>query len=192
MLAWIMANAFPVVSAAQTFALAGVDANASPVLDDNDAYAAVQVSLWVLLGQINIDEVYFLDCTTGEQHPKSERLRAAVLRLLELAGMYADSVLNPTAPVAAGSGECCKTGEIDCCNTAAIPTDASEPYLVFSGCPDELRSVCGRLMIGPFLLRSNLTGPPEITIEPLCACREGFSASFADFCGCLLYTSRCV
>ena len=58
MLAWVMANAYPAVSAAETFALAGVDAGETPVLDDNDAYAAVQVALWVLLGQIAPEEVY--------------------------------------------------------------------------------------------------------------------------------------
>ena len=107
MLAWIMANAFPVTTAHQTFALAGVDDSASPPLDDNDAYAAVQVALWVLLGQINIDAVQFLDCSTDAQHPKSARLRATVLRLLELSGQYADSVLSPLPPTAANSPSCC-------------------------------------------------------------------------------------
>lgn len=37
-------------------------------------------------GQISLDEVYFLDCGTGEPHPKSDRLRTAVLNLLRLAG----------------------------------------------------------------------------------------------------------
>ena len=65
MLAWILANAFPTVSASDTFALVGVDDKASPVLDNNDASAVVQIALWVLLGQIAPDDVYFLDCTTG-------------------------------------------------------------------------------------------------------------------------------
>ena len=56
-----LANTFPAVSAAATFALAGVDPTAAPVLDNNDAYAAVQVSLWVLLEQIALDEVNFLE-----------------------------------------------------------------------------------------------------------------------------------
>ena len=111
---------------------------------------------WVLLGQINIDAVQFLDCSTDAQHPKSARLRAAVLRLLELSGQYADSVLSPLPPIAANPASgCCKKGGIDCCNTGTIPSDASVPYLVFNGCPDEVRSVCGRLLIGPFRLSSN-------------------------------------
>jgi TQXA domain-containing protein len=61
MLAWILANTFPAVTAGQTFQLTGTDAAASPVLDDNDAYAAVQIAIWVLLGQIAPSEVRFLD-----------------------------------------------------------------------------------------------------------------------------------
>lgn len=182
MLAWILANTFPTVSAAQTFALAGVDPTANPPLDDDDAYAAVQVALWVLLGQIAPDEVYFLDCTTDEAHPKSARMRAAVLRLLELAGEFADSAAVPAPPKAANQN-CCKNTGIDCCNTGEIPSDVSVPYLVFSGCPNELRTVCGRLLIGPFRLQSGLTGQPSITIEPLCTCQDDFSAVFMDFCG---------
>ena len=70
MLAWILANGYPAVSAGETFQLTGTDYTSSPVLDDNDAYAAVQVALWVLLGQIAEDEVFFLDCGSGETHPK--------------------------------------------------------------------------------------------------------------------------
>ena len=35
MLAWLLTNAYPNLTAAQTFALAGVDASSAPVLDDN-------------------------------------------------------------------------------------------------------------------------------------------------------------
>ncbi|WP_130861278.1 thioester domain-containing protein [Bacilliculturomica massiliensis] len=92
MTAWLLANAYPAVSAAQTFDLAGVNASASPALDDNDAYAAVQVAIWVLLGQIAPAEAYFLECGADAEHPKSERLHTAVMRLIELAGNYADAV----------------------------------------------------------------------------------------------------
>ena len=154
MLAWILANCYPAVSAQATFELTGTDYAASPVLDDNDAYAAVQVALWVLLGQIAPDEVNFLECSSTEQHPKSVRLRATVLRLLELAGEFADDTANPAPPVSANTAGCCTDNPIDCCNTGTIPTVSNKPYLVFKGCPDEVRTVCGRLLIGPFMLLS--------------------------------------
>ncbi|MDO4275988.1 MAG: thioester domain-containing protein, partial [Eubacteriales bacterium] len=184
MLAWIMANTFPTVSAGQTFSLAGVDSQESPVLDDNDAYAAVQVALWVLLGQISPSEVEFLDCTSGTDHPKSQRMRAAVLRLLQLAGSYADES-SGASPAAFSSSRknCCTQDVLQCCNKGVIPGDPSTPYIIFDGCPDEVRTICGRLLIGPFRLLSSFTGIPSITVEPLCSCEDGFSASFADFCG---------
>lgn len=197
MLAWILANGYPSVSAGETFRLAGVDAAAAPVLDNNDAYAVVQIAIWVLLDQIAPDEVYFLDCTTGAVHPKSDRLRAAVLSLLEKAGAYADAANQPPTPANTSSGStsgktvCCgntpSCGEghklIECCNKGTFPSDAAAPYLVFQGCPDEVRCVCGRLLIGPFMLRSSFTGIPSLSIEPVCSCEQNFSASFMDFCG---------
>ena len=183
MLAWILANAYPAVSAGETFALTGTDPQASPILDDNDAYAVVQIAIWVLLGQIAPDEVYFLNCSSDTQHPKSVRLRAAVLRLIELAGSFADSVASPAPPTPASHLCCCKKSLIDCCNTGRVPSTANTPYLVFKGCPDELRTVCGRILIGPFTLQSNFIGQPNIEIEPLCVCQEGFSSAFMDFCG---------
>ena len=86
MLAWILANAYPTVSASQTFNLVGVDDTAAPPLDNNDAYAAVQVAIWVLLGQISPSEAVFLNCSDGAAHPKSDRLNQTVLRLIEMAG----------------------------------------------------------------------------------------------------------
>ena len=187
MLAWIMANAFPTVTADQTFSLVGVDSQESPVLDDNDAYAAVQVALWVLLGQIAPSEVEFLDCGSDAEHPKSQRMRAAVLRLLEMAGRFADEASSaPSVSLSAnsfGSRNCCTQDFLQCCNKGVIPGDPSIPYVVFHGCPDEVRTICGRLLIGPFCLQSSFTGTPSITVEPLCSCENGFSASFADFCG---------
>jgi len=184
MLAWVIANLFPAVSSSETFSKLGVDAAATPVLDDNDAYAAVQVAIWVLLGQISPDEVYFMDCATGQPHPKSDRMRAAVLKILEMAGSFADTLASPTQPVAGTSCQsCCKSEFINCCNKGTLPADPREPYLIFNGCPDELRSVCGRLLIGPFRLNSSFTGTPTITIDPLCFCDGSFSASFMDFCG---------
>ena len=182
MLGWILANAFPAISASATFALAGVDSEASPVLDNNDAYAAVQIALWVLLGQIAPDEVYFLDCTTGNTHPKSDRMRAAVLGLLRLAGEYVDT--EPERPEPVAGNQCCKenTG-IKCCNKSTLPTDTTAPYFIFEGCPDEVRTVCGRMLVGPFRILSNFDGRPEITVTPFCGCGEDYSATFMDFCG---------
>ena len=181
MLTWILANAYPAVSAAETFALVGVDANEAPVLDDNDAYAAVQVAIWVLLGQIAPDEATFLNCGETTLHPKSARMRAAVLQLIQLAGNYADAVPSQTD---SGASACqCGSSLIQCCKTESGPTNVNDPQLSFRGCPCEVRSVCGRLLVGPFTLNANLAGTPTITIEPFCACGADLSADFADFCG---------
>ena len=65
MFGYIVANAYPTVSTAQTFNLLGIDYSAAPVLDDNDAYAVVQIAIWVLLGLIAPGYVFFLYCATG-------------------------------------------------------------------------------------------------------------------------------
>ena len=184
MLGWILANTYPAVSAAATFALAGVDPNASPALDDNDAYAVVQTALWVLLGQIAPDEVYFLDCADDNEHPKSDRMRAAVLALLKLAGDYVDAEPDVPVPSLTPNDQCC-TGDcgIKCCNKSVLPTDTTAPYFIFKGCPDEVRTVCGRMLIGPFRILSSFDGRPEITVTPFCSCREDYSVTFMDFCG---------
>ena len=184
MLAWILANAYPTVSASQTFNLVGVDDTAAPPLDNNDAYAAVQVAIWVLLGQISPSEAVFLNCSDGAAHPKSDRLNQTVLRLIEMAGNFADTAAQPAYSYPPGTGaSCCRQEFIYCCNTGTIPSNPSESYLVFHGCPSEIRNVCGRLLVGPFSLRSSLTGTPVLTIETFCNCGEDFSASFMDFCG---------
>lgn len=181
MLAWLLANAYPMIGASETFALAGVDPNESPALDDNDAYAAVQVALWVLLGQIAPSEVVFLDCGADTAHPKSARLRAAVLQLLQLAGAFADAA--PTQDTWDTASCRCGSPLIQCCPAHTPPASANTPRLSFRGCPTEVRTLCGRLLVGPFQLRANLAGTPVITIEPFCACGSDLSASFSDFCG---------
>ena len=165
MLAWVLANAYPSISADETFALAGVDPSATPALDNNDAYAVVQIAIWVLLGQISPNEVYFLDCSTGAVHPKSDRLRAAVMNLLEKAGSYSDTASQPPIPANTSSGSssggtacsgnlsCGSRKLIECCNKGTVPSDTAVPYLIFQGCPDQVRCVCGRLLIGPWKLR---------------------------------------
>ena len=183
MLGWILANTFPAVSAAATFALAGVDPTAAPVLDNNDAYAAVQVSLWVLLEQIALDEVNFLECTSGETHPKSERLRITVLELLRLAGQFVDNETLPEISITHTEPCCGLTSFFSCCNNSTLPSDGSSPYLVFANCPNEVRTICGRLLIGPFRVSSSFAGQPTITVTPFCNCGEDYSVSFMDFCG---------
>ncbi|SCJ88807.1 Beta antigen [uncultured Eubacterium sp.] len=184
MFGWIMANAFPTVSASETFTLAGVDSTASPVLDDNDAYAAVQVALWVLLGQIALDEVYFLDCTTGDPHPKSDRMRATVLALLDLAGQYVDADATLPEGLNSSMAYCCGgCTSLNCCNRSILPTSGNEPYLVFQGCPNEVRTICGRLLIGPFRIQSGFAGQPQIDLIPFCDCNGDYSWSYMDFCG---------
>ena len=183
MLGWILANTFPAVSAAATFALAGVDPTAAPVLDNNDAYAAVQVSLWVLLEQIALDEVNFLECTSGETHPKSERLRVTVLELLRLAGQFVDNETLPEISITHTEPCCGLTSFFSCCNNSTLPSDGSSPYLVFANCPNEVRTICGRLLIGPFRVSSSFAGQPTITVTPFCNCGEDYSVSYMDFCG---------
>ena len=184
MLGWILANTFPSVSANQTFLKAEVDPMMNPVLDDNDAYAAVQLTLWVLLERISLDEVYLLDCKTGINHPKSARMRAAVIALLDLAKQYADVELSQSAVLTSSVASCCGSHAfLQCYNQSIFPTDSNEPYFVFQGGPNEVRTVCGRLLIGPFCIQSGLSGKPQIKLTPFCDDDEAYSWSFMDFCG---------
>ena len=117
MLAWILANAYPTVSASQTFNLVGVGDTAAPPLDNNDAYAAVQVAIWVLLGQISPSEAVFLNCSDGAAHPKSDRLNQTVLRLIEMAGNFADTAAQPAYSYPPGTGASCCRQEFIYCRT---------------------------------------------------------------------------
>ncbi|MGI6004141.1 MAG: thioester domain-containing protein [Christensenellales bacterium] len=240
MVAWISQNAYPATSAEETFMLADVDAAAEPFLDEDDAFAAVQVAIWLSLGQIDADEAVFLDCGTGEVHPKSHRLRAAAFSLFSQAGQFAgedafeqpmsfdapfgqdtsfeqgaffeqaarfeqdmpfeqDAPYEQAAPfeqAASFTGDADTLREraaegaygsrdrsIFCCNAGSIPKNPYQPYIVFTNCPRKARKIRGRLVIGPFLLRSNCRGKVIISFQPLQLCKDDFSVSFVDDCG---------
>lgn len=178
---WLLANTYPVISSDETFALAGIDPAITPPLDDNDAYAAVQAALWWVLGQITPAQTVFLDCSTGQPHPKSERLQAAVRKLTQLS--LACTNERALSPGLSASPPSFSGPNLQCCGRGTLPGTPFEPYLLFDGCPDELRVASGRLLIGPFLLRSNLTELPIFSFDPVCACDKRFSALFVDYSG---------
>jgi len=193
--AWVIANTYPAVSAADTFAMVGVDAGASPSLDENDAWAAVQLALWFLLGQIPTSYIAFMDCNDPSvTHVKNDRLAATTHTLIAMAQSHASVGALPTgtgfaapqmtkAASCSTSGRCGGSSDIVCCNPSTPPDDPSAPYILFEGCPDELRVVCGRLLIGPFKIVANVTGAPSISFTPFCSCDGDFTATFMDFCG---------
>ncbi len=184
MLAWILANAYPTVSASQTFNLVGVDDTAAPPLDNNDAYAAVQVAIWVLLGQISPSEAVFLNCSDGACQSKIRQAESDCTASDRNGGSFCRYSCPARLLLSSGDRRLLPSGiYFIACNTGTIPSNPSESYLVFHGCPSEIRNVCGRVFVGPFSLRSSLTGTPILTIETFCDCGEDFSASFMDFCG---------
>jgi len=189
-LAWILSNAYPAVSGAATFALAGVDFSG---MDDNDAFAAVQIAIWRLRGGITRLESTLIDCDTPDISPKSARINTVVDALLTQALAYGDTAAASTAaallpsqaqisgcaPVAAFSQNC----PIQCCNLTPAPPNPADPFVTFSGCPFVLREECGRLLVGPFIMQTNVSGAVSVTVSQSCGCVDYFDARFADFCG---------
>ena len=74
---WVLANAFPAIGHEAMFEKAGVDASLAPALNADDAYAAVQVTLWSLINPPKDRESgwRFIKCVGGGIHPKSARLK---------------------------------------------------------------------------------------------------------------------
>jgi len=75
----------------------------------------------------------------------------------------------------------CQLGKIYCCNTTTPVTDQSSTYLVFAGCPNDIRECCGRVVLGPFRLQSSNTGTPDISLVPCNGC-QGADIQLTDFC----------
>jgi hypothetical protein len=76
------------------------------------------------------------------------------------------------------------------CGTGSQPiavckTDSEK--VKWASVPNIIRIVCGKLLVGPISFEgadaSESGDPPEITLEPCCACGEAFSYQFADSCG---------
>lgn len=181
MIGWTLANGFPIISSAAMFDCAGVDWQAEPVLDDSDAYAVVSTAIWGILQQISTDQMRFVNCSGDGLHPKSDRLRAAALSLMTRASAY---VQQPPGAAAQNSAvrHCGEDACISCCMEASDALEG-QPYICFHGCPHDIRQLCGRLLVGPFQVASSFSGQIHITARPVCVCADGFSASFADFCG---------
>ncbi|MDL2205564.1 thioester domain-containing protein, partial [Eubacteriales bacterium OttesenSCG-928-N13] len=188
MISWIIANSFPAISAQQTFINTDVDPSG---LNDYDAYAVVSTALYLVTGEVSNSAVNFLECSGDVLHPKSPRLRTSTLNLVQLAGEYADQVMNAQSSASAAATSamraqmnCCSgASAILCCNETSVPSDSAEPYIAFIGCPDEVRMVCGRPLIGPFVITSSFAGTPTLTFDAACMCGDVFSVSYADFCG---------
>jgi len=77
----------------------------------------------------------------------------------------------------------CQIGRIICCNTNRRPANASDEFLIFVGCPNDLREHCGRVLIGPFRLAASDGGTPEITLTPCNCCSGNITFDIVDHCG---------
>jgi len=75
----------------------------------------------------------------------------------------------------------CQLGKVFCCNTSTPVTDQSGTYLVFAGCPNDIRECCGRVVLGPFRLQSSNAGTPDISLVPCNGC-QGADIQLTDFC----------
>jgi len=75
----------------------------------------------------------------------------------------------------------CQIGTVMCCNTSTPVTDRSSTYLVFVGCPNDIRECCGRVVLGPFKLQSSNGGTPDISLVPCNGC-QGADIQLTDFC----------
>jgi len=77
----------------------------------------------------------------------------------------------------------CQIGRITCCNTNRLPTAPGEAFLIFVGCPNDIREHCGRVLVGPFRLAASNMATPEITLQPCNGC-PNVVFDVVDHCGC--------
>jgi hypothetical protein len=210
--AWLAINGPSAEDYQHVFTLAGLTDLTG--LNDYDAFAAIQFAMWSIVSGSNLLELDLLNCGNETTHPKQERLQQAALSLAQQALAYG---LNPNPSGGGGGGgggsggfggsgsgdfcnSCCGAGQNPCgigqigrlevCNTATASSDQSEQYLIFVGCPNEVRSVCGRVLIGPFRLESSASsGTP--TLSAVSCCGGGaseISVVPATFCGEVMET----
>ena len=72
-------------------------------------------------------------------------------------------------------------GKVLCCNTGTANTDQSDTYLIFTGCANDIRECCGRVLLGPFKLASSSQGTPAISLVPCDGC-QGADITLTDYC----------
>lgn len=172
-IAYILTNAIPVISAGQQFANAGVSSSQAPALDENDAYAAAQVAIWSVINEPADRQTgwSFYNCSDGEPHPKSDRLRAAIAYLFDQSEIYANT--RPEEP-AAEVPPCCKFASV-------------EGATLLSCAEKHMRMECGKWLYGPFMVRSN--APFSLFLTPICEpeCMRGF-ITLTDACGSAILT----
>lgn len=81
----------------------------------------------------------------------------------------------------------CQAGKLFVCYTGGRNTDQSDTYLVFTGCVNDMREHCGRILLGPFMLDASNPGVPSLEIVPCEGCPP-VHLTLTDFCGCRLET----
>lgn len=178
---WILANGYPAITAAQLFACAGVDQASAPALNDNDAYAAVQVAVFSVFNPPADKESswQFTDCTTGAIHEKSARLQKTVAYLYESA--------VERAGVRGAAAEARNAQSLSCC----VPPTGCESVTVGSATlyncgPGQLSRACGKVLYGPLMVCAAEMFELSICETQPDGSRCGF-ITLSDACGGQIY-----
>ncbi|MDR0879625.1 MAG: thioester domain-containing protein [Clostridioides sp.] len=184
MVEWLLANAYGASTGQETLDLAGIG---NLGFNDDDARALTQTAIWESLGQLTPAQAQFMDCDDPTvPHVKNNGIQSGLNSLLAQAQAYAKSASNPPTALPGSQNPCpvmCNP-DIQCCNDPTFPDNDSDPYAYFIGCPYDLREVCGRKLLGPFQISSNIeNATTTVTITPCCYCGPEFTYYFADFCG---------
>ncbi|MDR0531441.1 MAG: hypothetical protein LBG83_05185 [Oscillospiraceae bacterium] len=184
-------------------------------MNSYDAWGVVQAVVWCLLGQGDPSSIRFINCpdtppgTGGTLSPaKLQCLSDAVQVLYQLASDYGNGNLScgggpgtTNSGSGGGSGGCacncpegetagglrmgCQLGKVFYCNTDSANNSGSDTYLVFVGCANDLRELCGRVLLGPFKLDSTNAGNPTISLVACDGCTSP-DIALTDYCGCKL------
>lgn len=176
-----------------------------------DAYGVSQLAIWTLLGQIERNGFVFLppgdqDCLIVAYNRLIDiaiDYATGNLNCSGGGGAAGSGCGGDGGSGGTGGGSCCgsgsscsssqacsstvipfgcQIGRIVCCNTSRRPANTTEPFLIFVGCPNDLREYCGRVLIGPFRLAASSGGTPTITLRP-CNCCTDVAFDIVDHCG---------
>ena len=166
------------------FTLLGVDPAG---LNAYDAFAVSQIAIWGVLGQADPAIMTFPLCDGGA-NPKSPALMEAVRQLIALSLAYGSGA---DVCGSGSTGTCAGACEDPCglqygtvCTCVPGPDVPNDPK--FCNCVNNLREVCGRILVGPFMLQSSSAAGlvPAITAGMLpCQCCENATFAFANHCG---------
>jgi hypothetical protein len=76
----------------------------------------------------------------------------------------------------------CQLGKVMPCITSTPPPAGSATYLQFVTCPNDIRELCGRVLLGPFKVEGNNNGNPDISFVPCQGC-DALDLDVTDYCG---------